>query len=308
MSQPQISVVMPAYNSGMFIREALASALAQRGVALEVVVVDDGSSDDTVAQVESFGDRVRLVRQANQGSAVARNRGVAEARASHVAFLDADDYWHPDKLAKQLALLQAGADLVYSRFSLWHAGADGRFPAAAAHLAACEASGQMSNPSGDGWIYIELLLDCVVWTSTVVASKALIEQVGGFDPSLRKGQDYDLWLKLAHAAQWRVVPESLALYRMHAESITHTVKPENFEYRILNGAYERWGLRNPDGRQLDERIMQERLARSARSFADAHLMGGSRETAAKFYRIALKHRRWMPRVWLNYARATCLPL
>ncbi|MCE4557572.1 glycosyltransferase family 2 protein [Roseateles cellulosilyticus] len=301
---PQISVIVPAYNSARFIDEALASALAQTGPAIEVIVVDDGSRDDTVARVRAFGDRVRLIEQANQGSAVARNRGIEAARADHVAFLDADDYWHPQKLARQWERVQAGAPLVYSRFSLWEPDATGAFPDAAPHLAACQA--RDTAPARSGWLYIDLLLDCEVWTSTVLARKDLLQKVGGFDPSLRKGQDYDLWLKLAHEAPWEGVSESLALYRLHTENITRTVNPTNFEYRILDGAYRRWGLQNPDGRRLPEATMRQRLARSARNFADAHLAGGSRETALDFYRIALGHEPLAPRVWLNYARARWL--
>jgi glycosyltransferase involved in cell wall biosynthesis len=300
---PDISVVVPAYNSAAYINEALDSALAQTGVTLEVIVVDDGSSDDTVQRVQAYGDRVRLIQQANQGSAVARNRGVAESRAEHVAFLDADDYWHPQKLAQQWALARQGKPLVYARFSSWERDAAGNFPPAAAHLAECQAQGRMSKPARDGWLYIDLLLDCEVWTSTVLARKDLLEKVGGFDPSLRKGQDFDLWLKLANEAEWHGVPESLALYRLHDENITRAVKPTNFEYVILSNAYKRWGLDNRDGRRLPRAIMQARLARSARTFADAHFLAGSHEIATQFYRISLSHQPLSPKVWLDYARA-----
>lgn len=300
---PQISIVIPAFNSASYINEAIDSALAQEGVSQEIIVVDDGSSDDTVARVRAYGDRVRLIEQANQGSAVARNRGVAESRADYIAFLDADDYWHPQKLSKQWAAVQEGATLVYSRFSVWEPAADGSFAPATTYLADCQRQGRMSKPARQGWLYIDLLLDCEVWTTTVLASKALVLKVGGFDTSLRKGQDYDLWLKLANEAEWHGVPESLALYRMHDQNITRSVNPRNFEYRILSNAYLRWGLDNRDGRRLPEAIMQAKLARCARTFADAHLQRGSREIAAQFYRVSLGHKPLAPRVWLNYARA-----
>lgn len=307
MQTPLVSVVIPTFNCADFIDTTLKSALAQHGITTEIIVVDDGSTDETISRVKAYGDRVRLVQQANQGSAVARNRGIAEARADHIAFLDADDYWHPEKLAKQWALVEAGARLVCSQFSLWHAGPKGTFEDPAAHLANCQRNGQVSPVVPDGWIYVDLLLDCIVWTTTVLAEKQLLEQVGGFDTSLRKGQDYDLWLKLSQAAPWQSVKESLALYRMHDESITRRLNPQNFEYQILTSACQKWGLANPDGRTLDRALMRDRLARSARTFADAHFHGGSRATAAKFYRLALGHRAWAPRAWLNYARATLWP-
>ncbi|MBI3350404.1 MAG: glycosyltransferase [Burkholderiales bacterium] len=303
LTAPQIAVVMPAYNSADYINEAIDSALAQTGVTIELIVVDDGSSDDTVKRVQAYGDRVRLIEQPNQGSAVARNRGVAAANAEFIAFLDADDYWHPQKLAKQWALVRDGASLVYSRFSLWEPGGTGDFPAADAYLADCQEQGRVSKPIRNGWLYIDLLLDCEVWTSTVLARKDLIQKVGGFDVSLRKGQDYDLWLKLANEAEWHGVSESLALYRIHGQSITGSVNQNNFEYKILSNAYGRWGLQNRDGRSLPDAIMQARLGRSARVFADAHLQRGSSEIAAQFYKISLSHQPWAPKVWLNYARA-----
>ena len=303
---PQISIVIPSFNSGEYIDEALDSALAQTGVTTEVIVVDDGSSDDTVAKVKAYGDRVRLIEQANQGSAVARNRGVAEAQADFIAFLDADDYWHPQKLARQWAAVERGAALVYARFTLWQALPDGRFPPALAYLTDSQAAGRMSKPARHGWLYIDLLLDCEVWTSTVLARKDLLNKVGGFDVSLRKGQDYDLWLKLANEAEWHGVSESLALYRIHDQNITRSVKADNFEYRILSNAYRRWGLGNRDGRQLPSSVMQARLARSARTFADAHLAARSGSIAAAYYRVSLTHKPLAPRVWLNWLRARLL--
>ena len=300
---PQVSVVIPSFNSAAYINEAIDSALAQTGVEVEVIVVDDGSSDDTVNCVKRYEDRVRLIEQSNQGSAVARNRGIAEARADFIAFLDADDYWHPQKLAKQWALVQGGATLVYSRFSVWEPAPTGSFPAAEAHLADCQAQGRMSKTPRSGWLYIDLLLDCEVWTSTVLARRDLLQQVGGFDAALRKGQDYDLWLKLANEVQWHGVPESLALYRMHGNNITRSINANNFEYSILSNACRRWGLENRDGRSLPPAVMQARLARSASAFADAHLQGGSKDIAARFYRISLSHQPLAFTVWLNYARA-----
>src|SRR5687768_628448 len=99
---PDVSVIIPAYNSGGLIRASIDSALSQRGVTLEVVVVDDGSTDNTVSILESYGGAVRCIRQRNQGAYVARNNAAAVAKGEWLAFLDADDLWSPDKLVKQL--------------------------------------------------------------------------------------------------------------------------------------------------------------------------------------------------------------
>ena len=100
-----VSVVIPCYNGERFIGDTLRSALAQTHAPLEVLVVDDGSKDGSAALAESFGPPVRVIRQPNQGESVARNRGMTEAVGDWIAFLDADDAWHPEKTARQLAAL-----------------------------------------------------------------------------------------------------------------------------------------------------------------------------------------------------------
>src|SRR4051812_13046945 len=102
-AKPTISVVIPCYNGALYLRETLESALAQNYAPLEILVVDDGSEDDSAAIAESCGAPVRVIRQPNQGESVARNRGIDEARGDWVAFLDADDLWEPEKLERQVA-------------------------------------------------------------------------------------------------------------------------------------------------------------------------------------------------------------
>lgn len=110
---PSVSVIIPCYNTAPYLREALDSALAQTPPPLEVIVVDDGSTDDSAAIAGSYGPPVRVVRQANRGQAAARNRGIAEARGDWIALLDADDVWLPQKTARQFeALEEAGRDVV----------------------------------------------------------------------------------------------------------------------------------------------------------------------------------------------------
>lgn len=121
-----VSVVIPAYNASPFLRETLASALAQTHRPLEVIVVDDGSTDDTAAIAESFGPPVRVIRQPNQGESVARNRAIDEAAGEWIAFLDADDLWKPEKLAAQLAL--AEPDVVAIQCDVYYFGAESSTP------------------------------------------------------------------------------------------------------------------------------------------------------------------------------------
>src|SRR5258706_15592076 len=101
MSEPSISVVIPAYRAAKTIGRAIASVIAQTHGVLEVLVIDDGSPDDVSAATERFGAAVTVIRKENGGAASARNLGIERARGDWIAFLDADDYWHPDKLKRQ---------------------------------------------------------------------------------------------------------------------------------------------------------------------------------------------------------------
>lgn len=122
MNPPDISVIIPAYNSERYLAEALESVLAQSPSPAEVIVVDDGSSDSTPAIARGFGAPVRYIVQANAGGGAARNRGVAEARGAWLAFLDSDDLWAPDKLALQMSALEAEpeAEAVFGHVRHFH--------------------------------------------------------------------------------------------------------------------------------------------------------------------------------------------
>jgi glycosyltransferase involved in cell wall biosynthesis len=116
MTTPTISVVIPCFNGGKFLRETIDSVLAQTCPVLEVLVIDDGSTDDSGAIAKSYGPPVRVLRQLNQGESVARNRGMDEAHGEWIAFLDADDYWIPTKLSRQLESIKDDCSAICSRY------------------------------------------------------------------------------------------------------------------------------------------------------------------------------------------------
>jgi len=215
MSDPAVSVVIPAYNAAAFISPALDSVLAQTfAEPVEIIVVDDGSKDDTAGAVARYGDRVRFIRQTNGGAASARNAGIRAARAPWLAFLDADDMWQPDHLARLLA-------------------AAGALPEA--HLA--YGTKQWVDQSGTplpnlvppsqlpaGWIFADLYEDCVVSTcSTVLARTDTVRALDGFseDPRFRVTQDYDLYLRLAARHAVASDPAVRVLYRRHDGNLTN---------------------------------------------------------------------------------------
>lgn len=217
---PVVSVVIPAHDAAAFLGECLDSVTAQAGGWVrEVIVVDDGSSDAT-ADVARAHAGVRLIRlPANGGPGAARNAGIAAAQGEWVAFLDADDLWPPDALASALAVLQrdAGAALVFGDCRQFDAGGpqartlfeDGGFGAAA---------------WGDGarvpQAHARLLAANFITTGSVVARRAVLQALGGFDEGLRRVEDLDLWLRIAHAhpIAWR--PQVALLRRRHAANVS----------------------------------------------------------------------------------------
>ena len=205
-----ISVIIPAYNYAHYLREAIDSALAQMLPPLEVIVVDDESTDETPQVLAAYGDRIRVVRQKNQGVAVARNAGVAAARGDLVAFLDADDVWLPRKLELQLARFEADPAL-----GLVHCGSE-----------TVDASGRtlhVSLDGMDGWVAAEMLrLDREVITlpgSTIMVPRGVAEEIGGFDARLWPSEDWDFCYRVASRYRVGYVPEVLMRYRLHRGGI-----------------------------------------------------------------------------------------
>ena len=217
MQTPVVSVIIPAYNAEATIERTLASAAAQTFVALEIIVVDDGSKDRTGAIVAEFSksdSRVRLVRQENSGVAAARNLGLNAARGDFVAPLDADDLWHPTKIEKQLRLCQSSptVGLVYT----WYRGID-----EADLVIECQPP-----VVARGDVYNRLLVQNFVGNaSSPLIRRSLLLKTGGYDPSLRAAraqgaEDLQMQLNIAAISDYEVVPEYLMGYRQTQSSMS----------------------------------------------------------------------------------------
>jgi glycosyltransferase involved in cell wall biosynthesis len=276
MKSPLVSVVIPCYNAERYIAATLRSVLAQDLAGMEVLVVDDGSRDGSVALVRAQFPQVRVIEQANAGVAAARNRGIAEARGEWIAFVDADDIWLPGKLRAQFDEMAAvpGCRMSYTAWQVWPSLEPEPTPGYLADLAA--RAGDTARWSGaSGWIYPQLLLDCVVWTSTVLAERALFAEIGDFDRGLRIGEDYDLWLRASRVTPIHRVARPYALYRTHPYSITAAVPNENYRAKVIRRALEKWGMRSPDGRQADKAAVRGLLAKSWSDYGGVHLQQGN---------------------------------
>ncbi len=274
MSQPLVSVIVPAHNDAAFIGAAIESVLAQDYRPVEIIVIDDGSSDATVQTAAAYGDPVRVIEQANSGAAVARSRGMEAARGALIAFLDADDYWLEGKLSAQVAHLERHPEVgaVYSRWAQWY------WPQTPdPHtVVSPDVSGRPPgiDAAESGWIYSRLLLDCTVHTSTAILRREIVERVGAFDARLRKGQDYDYWLRCSRITQFHKLDRPLSLYRIRSDSITRRVSPTNYGALVIEGAVAKWGRTGPDGSRTNVFSLARRRAQLWRDFAHSQLSSG----------------------------------
>jgi len=207
---PLVTVIIPAYNAEQFIGQAISSALSSRDVSVEVIVIDDGSSDGTWRVLEAFGDRLRKFRQERGGPYRARNLGAEMARGEWLAFLDADDDWMPGKLAAQLALVDDRTDFVYTdRLNF-------------GDLSRVKERQSDSVTLWDGDVFEPLLLGNFITLSSVMMRKTRFQELGGFSVERRGVQDWDLWLRFAaEGGKVKLCTEPVTRYRIHSEQMTN---------------------------------------------------------------------------------------
>ena len=265
-----VSVVIPTFNRRGLVREAVASACAQRGAECEIIVVDDGSTDGTAAALENeFGARVRILRTENRGVAAARNLGVAASRGELIAFLDSDDLWLPGKLAAQIAFFAAHPEAeICQTEEIWIRNGVRVNPCA-----------HHRKPSGD--IFEPSLRLCLVSPSAVMLRRELFERVGGFDERLPVCEDYDLWLRIARDTPVWLIDQPLIIKRGgHADQLSRRFwGMDRFRVAALTRLLEQGEL-TPAQRQATLSVLTEKCAILAKGAARR-----GRHAEAEAYRL-----------------------
>ncbi len=181
---PLVSVVIPTFNRGWCIRRSIDSVLSQTYTHFELIVVDDGSTDDTSEILASYGHAVKPIPMKNAGVSAARNRGIRESSGSLIAFLDSDDYWMPQKLSVQVEFLGNHPDvLICQTEEIWIKNNRRMNP-------------KKRHQKPSGWMFSQSLHLCLISPSAVMLRKTLLDDVGMFDESLPACEDYDLWLRV----------------------------------------------------------------------------------------------------------------
>jgi glycosyltransferase involved in cell wall biosynthesis len=248
---PLVSVVIPAYNCADYIAPCLDSILAQDYPHLEILVVDDGSSDDTPARVQAYGAPVRYLRQANSGSAVARNLGIESAQGELIAFCDSDDLWAPARLKQQVAFLlgQQQYQAVCGRFKA----VPDHYTMADAARESYEAEARL-DPDKSGWTYLRVLESSIYHLDTLLVRREALATVR-FNKDYRRGQDFDFWLQLLHVTPIAQLHNLYGFYRQSAISITRKPHVRNYRAEILEAALKRYGRRDQNGAEISQQAL-----------------------------------------------------
>jgi glycosyltransferase involved in cell wall biosynthesis len=218
----RISVIMPCFNTAKYLREAVDSVLGQTYTDVELVVVDDGSTDSSLEVLEEYRDRVIVLQQANKGPYPARNLGISRASGEFIAFLDSDDYWDPHCLAMlHQGLTEYNADLAYCGWQNV-----GEF--------ARNASPFVPPKYEDGDMADEFLRSCPWPIHAALTRRSVIDAVGGFSERCFSAMDYDLWIRVfGHTSRIVRVPEVLAFYRWHGKQISSNAWRQSMDaYRV----------------------------------------------------------------------------
>ncbi len=283
----RVSVIIPCFNAAEFVAATIESVLRQTRPAAEILAIDDGSTDETLAVLAGFGDRIRVLRKKNGGPATARNVGIRHATGDYLAFLDSDDLWEEDKLARQLAEFEAHPEtgLLFSEAWMFREVAGERLP--------LRRIGYTGDPS-----FRQLLFGDYIPNSTVIIRRELVEAVGLLNErrELIGVEDYEYWMRIGRHHQLRGLAEPLAWYRIREGNLMGAGEDIDKGLRLAMAALG-------EIEQADPQIWQDQGVDRARLFARLHLRAGHAWKRRGEWRRWLVHNvaAWRhchaPRVW-----------
>ncbi len=222
-SAPLVSVIIPTFNRGWILREAIDSVLDQDYQNVELIVVDDGSTDDTPAILSAYGEKIVVLRQQNAGVSAARNSGIRAATGHLISFLDSDDLWLPQKLSCQVDFFCTHPTaLICQTEEIWIRNG-------------IRVNPKIRHKKPAGMIFEKSLALCLVSPSAVMLKKLLFEKVGVFDESLPACEDYDLWLRLSCQYPVFLIDHPLIVKRGgHADQLSRTPGLDRFRIQALH--------------------------------------------------------------------------
>lgn len=270
---PLVSVIIPTYNRAWIIQEAIDSVFKQRFKNFELIVVDDGSTDNTVEILRGYGEDIQVITQRNKGVSAARNRGISEANGEFIAFLDSDDLWLAEKLAAQVDFFQSNPEaLICQTEEIWIR------------------NGKRANPKKkhtkySGMIFNHCLPLCIVSPSAVMMRRSLFYKVGLFDEDLPACEDYDLWLRISWQYPIYLIDTPLIVKRGgHDDQLSKTPLLDTYRIKAL--------VKIVDSNVLSDeqrRAAVDELKKKCEIYVNGCLKRNRKEEAEEFLKLMKKY-------------------
>jgi glycosyltransferase involved in cell wall biosynthesis len=284
---PKVSVIIPTYNCAHYLEQAIESAMNQTYRDVEIIVLDDGSTDNTSEVVRKYGNNIRYIRQANAGLPAARNRAIESSAGEFLAFLDSDDWWELSKLAKQVPLLEDDPQvgLVYTDLRVVHD--DGEI------IPSFLASRPLAT---SGYVFDRLLESGFILPSTVLLRRSCLDQVGMFDESMRSHEDIELWLRVCQSWKVALINEPLTHRRQGDANMTSN---DNLKTEYSVKLFEK-ALRLPSLTTEQRTLMTKKLAGAYFARGWYHFSNGRMTECRKSFRQSFGGRKSNPKAWVWY--------
>ncbi len=262
----KVSVIIPTYNRENFIKKALDSVLRQTFQNFEIIVLDDGSTDNTKTIVEGYSEKVRYFYQDNRGIAGARNEAIRKSCGGFIAFLDSDDYWMPEKLERQMELFRKHTEYGMVASCCSSVRLDGSF--------------RKKNRHGkSGWVLKDLFEKNFIRTSSAVIKRECLNRAGLFDEEFEECEEYDLWLRIAALYPVGFINEPLAVYVDNPDGVsTDSLAGRLFRLRVLEKDYLK--------KKIPEKMYSRRIADTCHYIGRHYIKRGRRAEGITYLKRA----------------------
>lgn len=235
-NNPLVSVVIPTYNKAQYLKKAIESVLNQTYKAIEMIIIDDGSTDNTQQVVKSFNDpKIIYIWQKNKGPAAAKNTGIKKAQGKYIAFLDSDDLWLEEKLEKQLEFMEKNPEMSLLGTGCYEIDSQGKI------------LGKKIFPKKNENLQKILIRYNPFIQSSVLVKKEVFDKIKGYDENFSESEDYEFWLRVARYYKIANLPELLVMKRYHSENLSPEKDKKQLFYvlrakrrAIQTGQYPKW--------------------------------------------------------------------
>ncbi len=288
MKNPAITVIMPTFNRAEYITEAVESVLCQSVNCFELIVIDDGSTDDTLKKLQCYKDRIRIISTEHKGVSAARNIGIKEARGEWIAFLDSDDIWMPDKLEVQTDYISQNPEIIAHTVNAAYSPDldDGLSSFETSSFFPEKNEGVVENP-----LPVQLEHSAFGRVQTILCSRESAIDAGMFDETLSINEDFNFMCKLALQGSWGYSSNELAFIHRRDENTPHLSKTR-FEdpintYSALKKGFEEL-LEDPLLTESNRKIVNRHLSRALFTLGMENLRAGDKQKAGSMFRYSMK--------------------